>query len=341
MICSPTFKMKFQELTANIKRGDFKPIYFLDGEEAYFIDAIVNLLEKKVLSEEEKSFNQSILYGKETDLDQVIGEAKRFPMMAERVLVIVKEAQHLKDWEKLEAYAERPQPSTVLVFAYKYKKADKRKKVFKTIGNHHVHFTSAPLYDNQISPWISKSLESRGYQSTPKAVQLLAESLGTDLGRINSELNKLELIVPKGEQITDAVVEQNIGISKDYNNFELQNALGERDFAKAIQIQQYFAADPKDNPLVLTLAVLFRFFSLLMKLHQAADKSERGLASALKVSPFFVKDYIKAARHYNLKKCARCISYLRECDIKSKGVGNANTPDAELLKELLYKIFYL
>lgn len=332
--------MDFQQLESEIKKGNFKPIYFLDGEEAYFIDALTNLLESKVLEEEQKSFNQTILYGKETDLDQVVSEAKRFPMMADRVLVIVKEAQHLKNWEKLEAYAENPQPSTVLVFAHKYKKADKRKKVFKTISNRHVLFTSKPLYDNQIPAWINKSLQVRGYRASPKAVQLLAESLGADLGRISSELTKLEIIVPKGQEITDVVVEQNIGISKDYNNFELQNAIGSRNFAKALEIQKYFAADPKDNPLVLTLSILFKFFSQIMLIHAAKARTDTEVARVIRVNPFFAKDYLSASKNYSIKHCARCIEHMRECDMKSKGVGNTSTPESELLKELLIKIFY-
>lgn len=332
--------MEFQQVVSDIKQGNFKSIYFLDGEEAYFIDAISNLLESKVLKEEEKSFNQTILYGKDTDLDQVVAEAKRYPMMAERVLVIVKEAQHIKNWEKLEAYAENPQPSTVLVFAYKYKKADRRKKVFKTISNRHLLFTSKALYESQIPAWINKSLQARGYKATPKAVQLLAESLGSDLGRISSELGKLEIIVPKGQEITDLVVEQNIGISKDYNNFELQNAVGARNFAKAIEIQQYFAADPKDNPLVLTISILYRFFSQLMMVHQAKASTDSEVAKVLRVNPYFAKDYLSASKKYSIKNCARCIEHLRDCDMKSKGVGNASTPDSELLKELLIKIFY-
>ncbi|MGB0176673.1 MAG: DNA polymerase III subunit delta [Owenweeksia sp.] len=332
--------MKYQEILRELKSGTFRPIYFLMGEEAFFIDQIVKYIEKNALPEDQQSFNQSILYGRDTDIQTVVGEAKRYPMMADRVVVIVKEAQHLRKLEELESYANQPQPSTVLVLAHKYKSLDKRKKLYKTLSNAHVLFESKKLYDNQIPDWIAQNLSGKGYQATPKALQLLSESLGTDLGRIDNELQKLELVVPKGQTIDDEVVEQNIGISKDYNNFELINALGKKDFTSAMQIQKYFAANPKDNPLVVTVSLLFGYFSKLMLIHQARDKSPRALASLLKVNPYFIGDYQKGATQYDLKKLAKIIGYLRECDMQSKGVGNVSTPDSDLLKELIFKIIY-
>lgn len=310
------------------------------GEEAYYIDKLSKLIENTALKEEEKSFNQAILYGRDTDIKTVIGEAKRYPMMSERVVVIVKEAQQLRKIEELESYVQNPQPSTVLVFAYKYKTLDKRKKLYKSLSNDHLLFESKKLYENQIADWIGDNLSARGYSSNMKSRQLLAESLGTDLGRIDSELEKLELIIEKGSTIDEHLIEENIGISKDYNNFELIKALGKKDFVKAIKIQQYFKANPKDNPLVVTISLLFGFFSKLMMLHQAEDKSPKGLASLLRVNPYFVKDYQQGALSYDLKKLARIIHYLRECDMKSKGVGNSSTPDDELLRELIFKISY-
>ncbi|HBF19608.1 MAG TPA: DNA polymerase III subunit delta [Cryomorphaceae bacterium] len=332
--------MKYQDILRELKAGTYRPIYFLMGEEAYFIDEIVRFIEKRALPEDQQSFNQTILYGRDTDIQTVIGEAKRYPMMADRVVVIVKEAQHLRKLEELESYAANPQPSTVLVLAHKYKSLDKRKKLYKTLSNAHVLMESKKLYDNQIPDWIARNLAERGYNATPKAIHLLGESLGNDLGRIDNELHKLELVVPKGQTIDDEAVEQNIGISKDYNNFELINALGSRDFGRAMQIQRYFAANPKDNPLVVTVSLLFGYFSKLMLIHQAKDKSPSGLASLLKVNPYFVKDYQKGATQYDLKKLARIISYLRECDMRSKGVGNVSTSDSDLLKELIFKIIY-
>lgn len=332
--------MKYSDIVKEIEAGKFRPIYFLMGEETYFIDSITKLIEQKALTEEEKSFNQTVLYGRDTDVATVVGEAKRYPMMAERVVIIVKEAQQLKKLEELESYVQNPQPSTVLVIAHKYKTLDKRKKLYKLLSNGHVLMESKKLYDNQVPDWIGQRLHEKGYKINMKAQILLAESLGTDLGRIENELKKLELVVPKGGSIDEVVVEENIGISKDYNNFELIKALGEQNFAKAMTIQKFFAANPKDNPLVVTLSLLYGFFSKLMIVHQAKDKTPKGLASLLKVNPYFVKDYQTGATHYDLKKLARIMGYLRECDKRSKGVGNATTPDGELLRELIFKIIY-
>jgi len=333
--------MNFNEIVKDINAGNYKPIYFLMGEEPYFIDKVTRLIEQSALPEDQKSFNQTVLYGRDTDVRTVIGEAKRYPMMADRVVILVKEAQHLRKIEDLEPYVENPQKSTVLVLAYKYKSLDKRKKLYKLLSNGYVLLESKRLYDNQVPEWIRSNLKDKGYETSPKAVQLLAESLGSDLGRIESELQKLELIVPKGQLIDDKVVEENVGISKDFNNFELINALRDKDFGKAIQIQQYFAANPKDNPLVVTISLLYNYFSKLMLLHQSKDKSPRGLASLLRVNPYFVKDYQKGALNYDLKKLARIISYLRECDTRSKGVKNASVNYAKLLKELLCTIIYV
>lgn len=333
--------MQFQDILKEIKQSQFRSIYLLSGEEPYFIDKIAQALEQKVLKEEEKSFNQSILYGSETTMQSVLAEARRYPMMSERVLVVVREAQHLKNWELLESYAENPQPSTVLVLAHKHKKVDKRRKAIKLIKDRHLLFEAKRVYDNQMPDWIQRSLKNRRLEVTPKACQILAESLGTDLARVENELDKLALIAEPGQTVDDQLVEANIGISKDFNNFELQRAFVERDFKKIMRIQRYYAANPKDHPLVLTLAVLFNFASKLMVAHQASDKSPRGLAATLKVNPYFVKDYTQALRHYDLKKCARMIGYLREADLRSKGVNNAQTPEHELLKELLFKMYHV
>jgi len=332
--------MTFLELKKEINQGVFKPIYLLMGEEAYFIDALTQLIEKKALNEEERSFNQTVLYGRETDVDTIIGEAKRYPMMAERVLVLVKEAQNLRNLAALEAYAENPQPSTVLVLAYKYKKVDKRTKLYKWINNQGGVFESKKLYDDKIPAWIEAYLKEMGYPSTPKALQLLTESLGSDLSRIVNELKKLALVIPPKTTITDDLVEEHIGISKDYNNFELQNAIGSMNFLRAMKIQKYFEANPKGHPLLLTLPVLHRYFRLVMMAHQSADKSKGGLASLLKVQPYFLDDYLQGVKNFSLKKCARVMSFIREADVRSKGINNGRTSDSDLLKELIYKIFY-
>ncbi len=310
------------------------------GDESYFIDEITRFIEKNALPEDQQSFNQSVLYGRDVDVKTVVGEAKRYPMMSDRVVIIVKEAQQLRKIEELESYVAQPMPSTVLVLAYKYKTLDKRKKIYKLLSNGHALLESKKLYDNQVPEWVEGHLRERGYSCTMKARQLIAESLGTDLGRISSELRKLELVVPKGGEVDEVVVENHIGISKDYNNFELTKALGTKDFVKAIKIQQYFSANPKDNPLVVTVSTLFAYFTKLMIVHQARDKTPRGLASLLKVNPYFVKDYQTGATKYDLKQLARIIGYIREADRRSKGVGNASSPDGEILKELLFKIVY-
>ena len=332
--------MKYTEIVKEIKSGTFRPIYFLMGDESYFIDSVTRLIEKTALPEDQQSFNQSVLYGRDTDVKTVIGEAKRYPMMADRVVIIVKEAQNLRKIEELESYVQNPQPSTVLVLAYKYKTLDKRKKLYKLLSNDHIILESKKLYDNQVPDWIGHRLKQKGYQVSMKAQVLLSESLGTDLARIENELKKLELVVPEGGTVDELVVEENIGISKDYYNFELINALGEKNFAKAMTIQKVFSSNPKDNPLVVTISLLYGFFSKLMIVHQAKDKSPRGLASLLKVNAYFVKDYQTGAVNYDLKKLARIMGYLRECDRRSKGVGNATTPDGELLRELIFKIIY-
>ncbi len=333
--------MDYSSLIKEIRQKNFRPIYFLSGEEPFFIDKIVSLIEHSALEEAERSFNQVILYGGETSIDVVVGEAKRYPMMAERVVIIVKEAQHLKQLEKLEAYAQSPQLSTVLVFAYKYKKADKRKKIFSTLAKKHVLFESKRVYDNKVPEWIELMLKEQGLTANPKAVQMLAESLGTDLGRIDSEVTKLSMIVKKGEELSPELVEENVGISKDFNNFELCNALNRNDFAKALRIQQYFQSNPKDNPLVLSISLLYRNFRILMILAQIKGASEGEMMKQAGVNMYALNEYLAGLKFYDVRKIARIMAYLRETDMKSKGVNNASASDSELLKELLFKIVYL
>ena len=322
----------------DIKSGNIKPVYFLMGEESYYIDGISNFIEDKLLSEEEKGFNQMVLYGRDVTIDEIVSNAKRYPMMAERQVVIVKEAQDLsRTIENLVAYVKDPQPTTVLVLCYKYKKLDARKKLSKEIKKMGVLFESKKLYENQVPDWIKRVLGSRGYTITPKAAQMLTEFLGNDLSKVNNELQKLQLIIKPGEQITPQLIERNIGISKDFNNFELQNAIGARDIKKAYSIVQYFGQNPKNNPMVMTVALLYSFFSKLLKYHALSDKNQA--ARALGVSPYFIKDYQQAARNYPMKKVSAIISSIREVDMKSKGVGAANIEQGDLLKEMLVKIF--
>lgn len=307
------------------------------GEEPYYIDGISKFIEENVLTEEERGFNQMVLYGRDVSVDDVVSNAKRYPMMAERQVVIVKEAQDLsRTIENLVAYAQNPQPSTVLVMCYKYKTLDKRKKLAKEIAKTGILFESKKLYDNQVPDWIKRVLASKGYTITPKAAQMLVEFLGNDLSKVNNELEKLQLILKPGEQITPQLIEENIGISKDFNNFELQNAIGERDMKKAFAIVQYFSQNPKNNPLVVTVGILYGFFAKLLKYHALTNKGDA--AKVLGVHPFFLKDYQTAARNFPMKKVSAAIAAIREVDMKSKGVGAANLPQGDLLKELLIKV---
>lgn len=327
-----------KQIITDIKKGTIAPIYFLMGEEPYYIDGITRFIENNLLTEEEKGFNQMILYGRDVTVEEIVSNAKRYPMMAERQVVIVKEAQDLTQTiENLVSYAENPQPTTVLVICYKYKTLDKRKKLSKLLKQNGVLFESKKLYENQVPDWIRRVMKGKGYTITHKAAQMLTEFLGNDLSKVNNELEKLQLIIKPKEQITPEIVEENIGISKDFNNFELQNAIGARDIKKAFGIVQYFAHNPKKHPLVITIALMYSFFSKLLIYHSLTDKSVA--ASALGVSPYFVKDYQTASRNFSMKNISAIIASIREVDMKSKGVGAANLPQGELLKELLTKIF--
>ncbi len=327
------------QLVTDIKNGQIKPIYFLMGEEPYYIDKISEFIEKNVLSDGEKGFNQVVLYGRDVSIDDIVENAKRYPMMSERQVVIVKEAQDLsRTIDKLEAYANNPQLSTVLVVNYKYKKLDKRKSIYKAINKVGVVFESKKLYENQVPDWIRRVLATKKYTISPKAAQMLVEFLGTDLSKINNELEKLQIIIPKETQITPELIEENIGISKDFNNFELRKAIGERNNVKVYQIINYFSENPKDNPMVVTVSLLFSFFTQLLQFHGLNDKSPRNVASALGVNPYFVNDYVLAARNFPMKKVSTVISALREFDLKGKGVNSNSVPQGDLLKELMVRI---
>jgi DNA polymerase-3 subunit delta len=329
-----------EKIIADIKNRKLKPIYFLMGDEPYYIDLIADCIDKTVLTEDEKGFNQVVLYGRDTTVEDVVGNAKRYPMMAEYQVVIVKEAQELsRNIDKLEAYAENPQPTTILVFCYKYKTIDKRKKVTKNIEKNGVLFESKKLYENQVGNWITQALIASGYKIEPKASAMLVEFLGTDLSKISNELDKLKIILPQGTLINAEHIEKNIGISKDYNVFEFRSALGEKNILKANRIAQYFAQNPKDNPITLITSQVFAFYLQLLQYHGLSDKSPANVAKVLKVNPYFVKDYETAARNYPMKKVSAIVAALREIDLKSKGVGANALPPNELLKEMLIAIF--
>jgi DNA polymerase-3 subunit delta len=340
--------MTAADILKDLKNRKYKPIYLLHGEEAYYIDLVSNYIEHKLLSDAEKGFNQTVLYGKDTELMTVLNAAKRYPMMADYQVVLVKEAQEMK-WGKddddkksinpLLNYLENPLPSTVLVFCYKYGKFDKRKKTYKAIEKNGVVFDSATIYDSKVPAWIEGYLNEKGYRINQQASAMLAEYLGNDLSKIANELEKLMLNISPGQEVSLESIHNNIGISKEYNVFELQTALGKRDAFKVHQIINYFEANPKANPIVLVLGNLNNFFSKLLAYHYVRDRSAQNLARELGVNPYFLKDYEQAARSYDLSKTVRIISYLREYDLKSKGV-ESSAEDGGLMKELMFKILH-
>jgi DNA polymerase III subunit delta len=328
------------KIVNDIKAGNIQPIYFLMGEETYYIDKLSDYIEQNILTEDERGFNQTVLYGRDVTIEDIVSTAKRYPMMAERQVVIVKEAQDLaRTIDKFESYAENPMLSTVLVFCYKYKTLDKRKKVTKILAKNGVVYESKKLYENQIGDWIKRVLSGKNYSIEPKANAMLVEFLGNDLSKINNELEKLQIILPKGSTITPKHIEENIGFSKDFNNFELLNALGSKNQLKAYQIAQYFSDNPKANPLIVTTSTVFGFFVKLLKYHGLKDRNPKNVAAVLGVSPFFLKDYDVALKNFPMKKVSQIVSSLRDIDVKSKGVGANALPQSDLLKEMLFKIF--
>ncbi|MBC6109775.1 DNA polymerase III subunit delta [Pedobacter fastidiosus] len=340
--------MTAAEIIKDIKARKFKPVYLLHGEESYYIDQVTDYIEDKLLSDAEKGFNQTVLYGKDTDMATVLGAAKRYPMMSDYQVVIVKEAQDLK-WAKEEGnskeaefvlnYFEKPLPSTILVLAFKYANFDKRKKIYKAISKSGLIFQSDLVRDYKLVPWIEDFVKEKGYKIDQQASALMAEYLGTDLSKISNEIEKLMLNIQKDVVINTDLVQKNIGISKEYNVFELQKALAIRDVLKCNKIINYFASNPKANPTVMVLANLGGYFAKILRYHYLPNKAEA--ASALGIPPFFVKDYEVAARNYNTGKVFQVMSLLREYDLKSKGLDSTgNVEDGELLKELVFKMIH-
>jgi DNA polymerase-3 subunit delta len=333
--------MDFDKILTDLKQKKYAPIYFLMGDETYFIDEITNYIADNVLNETEKTFNQLVLYGKDIDAVAIIDASRRYPMMASHQVIIVKEAQNIKNIEELIHYTEKPLKSTLLVINYKYKTLDKRKKLYNSVDKNGVVFTSDKLYEDKIPAWITKYLAQKGLSVSPEAAALITEFLGNDLGKIVNELDKLIIsLADKTIKITPDIVEKNIGISKEYNNFELNKALVAKNVLKANQIIRYFAQNPKDNPLVVTISSLFGFFTKVFTYHFLKDKSRGSVASALKINPYFVTEYEVAAKRFSPAKLVEIISALRDCDVKSKGVGNSSTNDEDLLKELIFKILH-
>lgn len=332
--------MDYKKIIENLENKIYHPIYFLSGEEPYYIDLISDYIASNVLTEAEKGFNQTVFYGKDTEVRTLIEACRRFPMMANQQVIIVKEAQSLKKIEGLKTYVENPLNSTILVLNYKYKKLDKRTGFAKALQKNGVLFESPRFYENKIPAWIEQYLAGPGYSITPQAAVMLAEFLGASLSKISNELKKLIIALPEKTKITPEHIEKNIGISKEYNIFELQNALGARDVLKANRIINYFGENPKTNPIQRTITSLHMFFSKLFMYHFLKDKSENSVAASLGLHPFIAKGYIAAAKRYKPPKIFQIIGTLREYDMKSKGYGNVSASAGDLQREMIFKILH-
>lgn len=332
--------MTFEQIKADIKARKYKPVYLLMGDEPYYIDELTEMLTSSVLPEEERDFNQNILYGMETDVRTVITLARSYPMMSDYQLIVIKEAQNLSKIEELEVYVKNPLNTTILVLNYKNGSLDKRKKLYAEIDKQGVIMESKKIPDYKIPAFISSYIQSKNLSIDQKSAQMLSDYLGNDLSKITNEVAKLLIAIPPNQrQITAELIEENIGISKDFNNFELLNAIINKNIFKVNQIADYFEKNPKNNPMIMTMSILFNFFSNLMICYWAKNKTEQGIATELGFrNPYQAKDYVVALKNYNAFKCMEIISLLRTYDARSKGVDNTSTRDGELLKELLYKI---
>ncbi len=333
--------MDYDQILDNLKRKIYHPVYFLCGEEPYFSDIISDFIEENVLTEAEKGFNQTVFYGKDTEIITVIEASRRFPMMASHQVIIVKEAQSWKNLKPLASYISAPSKSTLLVINYKYAKPDGRSAEYKAIRDNTVYLETKKLKEYQVPAWIENYVKARDYAITPQASQMLSDFLGNDLSKVSNELTKLFLVVQKGSRITPDDVERNIGISKDYNPYELTDALGSKNFLKANRIVNHFGSNPNAHPMPQLIGFLHSYFIRLFKYHFLTDKSEKGVASGLGLHPYVVKSYVEAARRYGKTRLFEIIGILREYDMKSKGMESSSTvTQGDLLKEMVYKIMH-
>ena len=335
--------IQFETLLAEIHNGKFKPIYFLHGLESYFIDQITDLIEKKALTDSEKAFNQSIFYGKEVDHLAVVDAARRYPMMASRQVVIIKEAQDMRSLKELQSYVQQPADTTVLVICHKHKKLNLNSSFGKALKSKAVVFEAKPLYDNQVPDWIAHHLKSRKLKIDPLAANLVAEYLGKDLSKVANEMEKLVINLQPGTTVDEKIIEEYIGISKDYNIFELQKAIGKREVLKANKIVHYFASNPRKNPVQVVIGSMATYFAKIYTLHFVGKKAEKDILEALKLrSAFFLREYRNAARNYSVEQTERALCLLKDYDLKSKGVdyNTVGKEDGALLRELVWKILH-
>lgn len=330
--------MSVEKIISDWKKGSFKPLYWLEGEEDFYIDKVVEYAEKNILSEAESSFNLTVFYGKDAAWADVVNACRRYPMFAERQVVILKEAQQMRDVEKLEPYVENPLASTIFVVSYKEKKLDARKKFAKLVKEKGVMVTTKKMYDRELPEWTQNLVHGKGLTITPKGLALLVDHIGNDLSRIENEIDKLSLNLGKRTSITEDDIEQYIGVSKDYNVFELQSALAAKDLPRCLQIISYFEANPKAGPVQLILPSLYTFFSKVFMVFGAGASDDKSVAAAIGVNPYFIKDYMQAARLYSYPGVERLLVLLHQYNLKSIGIGSVNTEDASLLKEMVVKI---
>ena len=332
-----------RQLIDSLKAGKYLPVYLVTGEENYYIDIISDYFEKQVIDPSFSDFDMSVIYGRDVTMRSVISLTQQFPMMSPIRLVLVKEAQDInsKEWDLLPKYLESPQPQTLLVFCYRYKKLDKRSAAYKAISKVGGICEHAKLRDYEVPDWIGAYVNQHGYSITQRGSVLISEHIGNDLRRITNELDKVFISLQQGDTINEEIIERDIGISKEYNVFELQNAIGRRDVVQCNRIVNHFAANPKENPIQMVLPTIYSYIIKIMIYHQLDDKSQSAAASALKINPYFVRDYATAAQNYSLGKLASCINYINDADLRSKGIRNANTvTDGEILKELIFKIIH-
>lgn len=333
--------MTYEQIISDIRDRKFSPIYLLMGEEPYFIDQISDLIQNTVLDEGQKAFNLSIIYGKDVEGGQIDNAARRFPMGAEYNVIIVKEAQSVQKIHNLQYFAANPLKSTILVLCYKYDVLDKRMKLYKSIEKNGSVLITKKIYEDQVPRWIESYLKKKGFHIEPGAAMILTEYMGNDLSRISGEIDKLLITLPKGQlKITPAHIEQNSGISKEFNSFELIKALSRKNILKANRIINYLGDNQKNNHISITLSTLFYYFGKLLAYHFIEDKSPRNTTLSLGINPYFVPDYQQGSLHYPRKKVIQIISLLREYDLKSKGFGNISASEGELLKELIFKILH-
>jgi DNA polymerase III subunit delta len=330
--------MSVEKIINDLKSGKTKPVYWLEGDEEYFIDQVISYAEHHILTESEAGFNLSIFYGRDTNIADLVNSCKRYPMFAEKQVVIVKEAQALKDIDKLESYLENPLHSTMLFIAYKNKKVDGRTKFAKNLKDKGLLYTTKKMYENELPDWTNNLLRSKGYTIAHKALSLLIDHIGNDLSRLNNEIEKLALNLEGRKNITDDDIEKYVGISKEFNVFELQHAIATRDLYKAIRIIQYFQANPKAGPIQMILPALYSYFSKVMVIYSLPSKDANAVASAIAVTPFRAKEFIQTAVKFSQHEIEKVLLLLYEYNLRNLGIHDAGTEDADLLKEMVIKM---